>query len=825
MNSRILQQSPQRNDRHDTANAVVADNAAFREKLTSQLLLSVGRDSSKASQRDWLAAVAGIVRQALAARWVKSRRQQSRWESKHICYLSMEFLLGRMLTDNLRSLGFYAEFRSGLAAAGHDLDALAEQESDAGLGSGGLGRLAACLMDSLTTCGFAARGYGIRYEYGMFAQHLERGWQVEKPDHWLRQGYLWEFPRSDIVYSVPFFGRVVDQATSEGRTKRRWIDTQDVFAVAYDVPIAGFGTSWANIVRLWSAKAQHEFDLTGFNEGDHVRAAEDRVRWENLTRVLYPGDASEAGRELRFMQQYFFASASAQDIIRQLTEAGIPLSSLPEKIAISINDTHPAIIVAELMRLLVDDHGFEWEAAWDIVGRTVCYTNHTLMPEALETWPVRYFEKMLPRHLEIIYAINEQFLATVDPALWERVSLVSENGERRIRMAHLAFVGSLRVNGVSRMHTGLLKSTVFADLHRLAPGKIVNVTNGVTPRRWLGDANPALAGLISERIGPQWQTRLDQIGGLADFMGDADFRARFRSIKDENKIRCARYLARSLGITLNAGVMFDVQIKRIHEYKRQLLNVLHVIALYNRLRRGEAPSPPGRCVIFAGKAAPSYTVAKLIIKLINDVARAVNADAAVGGRLQVVFVPNYSVSLAQKIIPAADLSEQISTAGTEASGTGNMKLALNGALTIGTLDGANIEIAEAVGSDNMFIFGLNVDQAAALRAGGYDPRKIYENNAVLREALDMIRDGFFSPNEPDCYRPLIGSLLEGGDRYFVLADFDTYCASQRQVEALYNDRDEWTRRAILNVARMGRLSSDRAVADYAEQVWNATPSW
>lgn len=812
-----------RNNRDPATASFTSSQADLQQKLNSQLLLTTGRDPASATPRDWLYAVAGMVREMFASRWIESRRVQRQWATKRVCYLSMEFLLGRMLTDTLRNLGVHQALRDALAAAGLDLDALAELEPDAGLGNGGLGRLAACLMDSMTTYGLAACGYGIRYEYGMFAQHVDRGWQVEKPDHWLRHGNPWEFPRSDIIHTVRFFGRLVDQIRPDGRPVRRWVDTENVLAMAYDVPVTGYDTAWMNTVRLWSAKAQRELDLAGFNEGDHIRAVESRARWENLTRVLYPGDSSEPGRELRFMQQYFFASASVQDIIRQLIAAGVPLTSLPEKTAIAINDTHPAIVVAELMRLLVDEHDFEWDAAWDIVTRTVCYTNHTLMPEALESWPVHYFERMLPRHLEIIYRINNRFLEKVEPSLRDRVSLVREHGERRIRMAHLAFVGSRRVNGVSHVHTELLKSTVFADLHRLAPDKIANVTNGVTPRRWLGEANPALAALVSERIGPEWQRDLNQLDKLADLAGDAEFRAAFRAIKDENKARFARYAAQAYGVSLNTAAIFDVQVKRIHEYKRQLLNVLHVVDLYNRLRRGENPARIDRAVIFSGKAAPGYAMAKLIIKLINDVAAAIHADPVVGGRLQVLFVPNYSVSLAQKIIPAADLSEQISTAGTEASGTGNMKLALNGALTIGTRDGANIEIAEEVGAENMFFFGLDVDQAVALRASGYDPREIYKTNAALREALDMIGGGFFSPDEPTRFEPILHSLVDGGDRFLVLADFDAYCAAQQRAEALFLDRDEWSRRAILNVARMGHLSSDRAVKDYAEQVWNAVP--
>jgi starch phosphorylase len=813
-----------RHDYHLPVSTATASSASeLRRQLNAQLLLSSGCDPADAKPRDWLAAVAGLVRQMLAGRWIDSRRLQRAWSSKRVCYLSMEFLLGRMLTDTVRNLGLRPALQEALAEAGHDLDDLAELEPDAGLGNGGLGRLAACLMDSMTTRGIAARGYGLRYEYGMFAQGIDRGWQIEMPDHWLRYGSPWEFPRADIIYTVPFFGRVVDQGEAGRPAIRRWIETQNVYAMAYDVPVTGHDTTLVNTVRLWSAKAQREFDLASFNDGNHVGAVEGRVRWENLTRVLYPGDSTEAGRELRFMQQYFFVSACIQDIIRQLLAAGLPVTSLPDKAAIVINDTHPAIIVAELMRLLMDEHGLHWNVAWDVVTRTVSYTNHTLMPEALETWPVRYFEQMLPRHLEIIYGINDRFLQTVDASMRPRVSLVRENGERRIRMAHLAFVGSRRVNGVSQVHTELLKSTVFADLHRLCPGKIVNVTNGVTQRRWLGEANPALAALISAHIGPSWRHRLDRLDALVDLADDAAFRTEFRAIKDANKVRFARYVASTFGVELDANAMFDVQIKRIHEYKRQLLNVLHVVDLYNRLRHGVDRSGTPRCVIFGGKAAPGYAMAKLIVKLIHDVAAAVNADPAVKGRLQVLFIPNYGVSLAQKIIPAADLSEQISTAGTEASGTGNMKLALNGALTIGTLDGANIEIAEAVGAENLFLFGLNVDQAVALRAAGYDPRKVYETNAPLRQAIDMIANGFFSLDEPDRFRPIAHSLIDGGDRYLVLADFDAYCAAQREVEMLFRDCDEWSRRAIRNVARMGHLSSDRAVADYAERVWNVAP--
>ena len=802
---------------------------AVRRRLEEHLLHGLGKDPASAQGRDWLFATAALVRGLLAERRIEAARRHDRRDGKRVCYLSMEFLLGRLLTDALRSLGLYEICHEALAEHGHDLEEIAETEDDAALGNGGLGRLAACLMDSMATIGVPGYGYGIRYEYGMFRQQIEDGWQAERPDEWLRFGNPWEFPRPDLQYPVSFCGRVETERDQQGRLRHRWVDTEDMLAIAYDVAVPGFRSDTVNTLRLWSARAQRELDLKHFNEGDHARAVEHKNRWENLSRVLYPNDATEAGQRLRLKQQYFFVSASIQDILHEFMQAGRPFAELPDKVAIQINDTHPALGIAELMRLLVDQYLVDWDQAWDITRRSFAYTNHTLMPEALETWPLRFFEEFLPRHLQIIYEINDRFLKEVarrfpeDTDLLRRVSLIDEDGERRVRMAHLAFLGSQVVNGVSKVHTELMRETVFADFARLFPGRIVNVTNGITPRRWLDQANPGLAELITARIGEHWRTDLDALEALAPLADDPEFRRAFRTVKRANKERLAAYLRAQCGVEADPDSLFDVQIKRIHEYKRQLLNVLHVVTLYNRLRADPGAEVAPRTVIFAGKAAPGYVMAKRIIKLIHSVAAAVNQDPAVAGRLKVAFVPDYGVSAAEVIIPAADLSEQISTAGTEASGTGNMKLALNGALTIGTLDGANIEIREAVGAENFFAFGLTVQEIAALKNAGYDPLARYESDPELKAVLDLIAGGHFSPQEPDLFRPIVESLTQGGDRYLLLADYAAYIACQRTVESVYRDPEEWTRRAILNAARMGSFSSDRAVRDYAETIWRIAP--
>ena len=799
--------------------AAILDKPTVRRSLERHLLQATGIEPDAAEPQHWLYATAAFTRALVMERWAIARRNKEKQGAKEACYFSMEFLIGRLLMDTLRSLGIHQVCSESLAEVGCSIEEVAEQEPDAGLGNGGLGRLAACLLHSTAAVGVPAYGYGIRYEFGMFAQRIEGGWQNEEPENWLQFGGPWEFPRPDLTYPVKFNGRIV---------QNEWIETTNVLATAFDVPVPGYRSDTVNTLRLWSARAPQELDLQRFNEGDHLGAVGDKAHWESLTRVLYPHDGTAAGRELRFRQQYFFVSASLQDILQRLKRQKRSLDDLPNFVAIQINDTHPAICIAELMRLLIDEHGYSWQQAWDLTRRTVSYTNHTLMPEALETWPLHFFEQMLPRHLQIIFRINEIFLDEVaaqhpgDVDLLRRVSFIDEQGDRRVRMAHLAFVGSHRVNGVSQIHTDLMRRTVFADFDRLMPGRIVNITNGVAPRRWLAQVNPSLSWLISSRIGEGWMRDLDQLEQLAQLAGDADFRARFRAAKEINKARLAEYILDIMGVGIDPTSLFDVQIKRIHEYKRQVLKLLHAVALYNRIRRNPGGHHQVRTIIFGGKAAPGYAMAKLIIKLINDVARVVNSDPMVGDRLKVLFLPNYGVSLAERIIPAADLSEQISTAGTEASGTGNMKMALNGALTIGTLDGANIEIREAVGAENFFAFGLTTSQVGALKAGGYDPMDYVNQDAELQEVLGMLSSGFFSPEQRDLFHPIVQSLTRRGEQYCVLADCRSYFDTQDAVDALYPDHEEWTRRAILNVARMGAFSSDRAVLDYSREIWGTS---
>lgn len=799
--------------------AIVPDDVVG--ELERCLLATCGRTPDHATAHDWFLATTAMVRHALAPRWADTRRRNGEGAEKRVYYLSMEFLLGRLLTDALRNIGLYHSCQNALARFGFDIETIAGQEHDPGLGNGGLGRLAACLLDSMTTLGISAFGYGLRFEYGLFRQEFDEGWQVEHPDTWLRRGSPWEYLRAEITHRVSAFGRTAADVTPDG-ARILWTDTEDVIAMAYDLPISGFRSNTLNTLRLWTPRAPLEFDTGTFNAGDHSGAVEARTQAEHLTRVLYPDDSSEAGRLLRFRQEYFLVSASVQDILKQHQQSHSSFLSLPDKAAIAINDTHPAMVVPEMMRLLVDRYGIDWDVAFDLTRRTVSYSSHTLMPEALESWPVAFFEMILPRHLEIIYRINAEFLGQTrraggDDDLIRRLSLVDENGERRIRMAHLAFVGSHKVNGVSRVHTDLMKRTVFADFNRVFPERIVNVTNGVTPRRWLAAANPKLSELISSRIGDGWLADLDRLKDLVPFAEDAEFRQEFHAIKRSNKERLAAHIEDCCGVRPGADALFDVHVKRIHEYKRQLLKFLHAVALYNRLRDGRADNVP-RTVIFAGKAAPGYVMAKLIVKLIHDAAQVINADPVATGRLELIFLPNYGVSEAQYIIPAADLSEQISTAGTEASGTGNMKLSLNGALTVGTLDGANVEIAEAVGRENFFAFGMSVDEVEAQRTAGYSPQEFYNNDAELREALDMIGDGLFSPGEPQRFRPIIDALLDT-DHYMVLGDFRSYFDCQEDIESLFRNPDDWVRRAVLNVARLGHLSSDRAVAEYARHIW------
>ena len=800
---------------------------AIRRALLNHLVYTVGKDPLTATDRDWFFASAAVLRERMIERWMETMRSYYVQDRKRVYYLSMEFLMGRSMMNSMLNICCEKEFQDAvrdLSDAGLKPEQLREMEHDAALGNGGLGRLAACFLDSMATLGVAGYGYGIRYEYGMFHQSIEGGQQVEHPDNWLRYGNPWEFPRPEVLYPVQFHGRVVDYVDSHGCKHCQWVDTSEVMAMAYDTPIPGYDTGTVNNMRLWAAKSSRDFDLNYFNEGDYIRAVQDKNESENLSKVLYPSDSTEMGRELRLKQQYFFVSASLQDMLYRFAKSNLPLEQLPQKVAIQLNDTHPSIGIAELMRILLDLHQLDWKRAWSITIRTFAYTNHTLMPEALETWPVALFERVLPRHLRIIYEINHRFLKDVmhqypdDPQLWRRMSLIEEGSEKRVRMAHLAVVGSHKVNGVAQIHTRLMKETIFADFHRLWPNKIVNMTNGVTQRRWVHQANPALSDLLSRRIGKGWLKDLAKLRELTPLAQDAPFRVAFAQVKHANKSRLAQLILQRLGLEVDPRSMFDVQVKRIHEYKRQLLNVLHVITLYNRIREGA--DLPARTVIFAGKAAPAYHMAKLVIRLINDVADVVNSDVQVRGLLKVVFIPNYDVSTAEVIIPAADLSEQISTAGTEASGTGNMKLALNGALTIGTLDGANVEMREEIGAENFFIFGLNADEVAAQRAAGYNPWLHYDNDAQLRQVLHMLRDGYFSPDERDRYKAVFDTLTYGGDRFLLLADYASYVACQEAVSALYCDPEAWTKRAILNVAGMGKFSSDRAIAQYAKEIWN-----
>jgi starch phosphorylase len=805
------------------------DRESLRKLLLDHLVFSLGKTTAAATPRDWLHAAAFAVRDHMVERWMETTTRYLRTGAKRVYYLSLEFLTGRMLSNNLHNIGLYDSCRDALSDLDLAFEEIAELEPDAALGNGGLGRLAACLLDSMATLSIPGYGYGIRYEYGLFFQRIVRGSQVEQPDNWLRYGNPWEFPRPEVLYPVRFGGHVMQYSDERGRQRFQWADTELVMAMAFDMPVPGFGSGAVNNMRLWSAKASREFNLQDFNEGLYIKAVERKTESENLSKVLYPADTTRYGRELRLKQQYFFVSASLQDILRRYLAARHPLDELPDRVAIQLNDTHPSLAVPELMRLLVDLHHLGWDRAWDLTRRTFGYTNHTLMPEALETWPVSLFEQLLPRHLQLVYEINRRLLDDVrrkfpgDVDLVRRVSLIDEAGERRVRMAHLACAGSHRVNGVSKIHTDLMKATIFSDFERLSPGTIVNVTNGVTPRRWLNGANPGLALLLNDRIGQGWISDLSQLARVKPLADDPGFRTVFQEIKLANKLRLVAAFRTRLSLTVDPSAMFDVQVKRIHEYKRQLLNLLHVITRYNRIRAGHGDALVPRVVIFSGKAAPGYAAAKLIIELIHRVAHVVNHDPAVGNRLKVAFVANYNVSNAELIIPAADLSEQISTAGTEASGTGNMKLALNGALTIGTLDGANIEMRDEVGADNMFIFGMTAAEVAARRQAGYNPADIYDSNLGLRQAMDMIATGFFTPEAPRRFLPIFERLTTFGDYFMLLADYADYVECQARVDTLFQQPDEWARRAILNVAGMGNFSSDRTVRDYAREVWNLEP--
>ncbi len=804
------------------------DKNSLKHAIATHLEYSVGKDVFTATNRDWFTVSALVARDRMVERWMQTMRTYYEHDAKRVYYLSLEFLIGRTLINSLLNIGFLKEFNDALMDAGLNLTVICDQEPDAALGNGGLGRLAACFLDSMATLGIPGYGYGIRYEYGMFTQRIENGVQVEHPENWLRYGNPWEFPRPEVLYPVKFYGRVMDYIDDYGQRRSHWIDTEEVMAMAYDTPIPGYRTHTVNNMRLWAAKATRDFDLGYFNEGNYIKAVEEKNESEDISKVLYPDDTTEMGRELRLKQQYFFVSASLQDILFRYKKHHDSFDQFPDKIAIQLNDTHPVLAIPELMRILVDNYNLNWDYAWDITTRTFSYTNHTLLPEALETWPVALMEKMLPRHLQIIYEINHHFLKSVmhrhpgNMDLVRRVSIIDEDNGRRVRMAHLAVIGTHKVNGVAALHTQLMKSTIFSDFAMLYPDKIVNMTNGVTPRRWLHHCNPLLAELISGKIGEKWTTDLEQLRALVPYAEDIDFRRAFGEVKRINKLRLSELIKERVRVEVNLDSLFDVQVKRIHEYKRQLLNVLHVITLYNRIRANPHADIQPRTKIFAGKAAPAYVQAKLIIELINCVADVVNNDPVVGDKLKVVFIPNYNVSVAEEIIPACELSEQISMAGTEASGTSNMKFALNGALTIGTLDGANIEIREEVGADNFFIFGMTAEQIQELKLSGYQPWKYYHENPELKQALDMIGDGYFSPLNRDRFQPIFQSLLHHGDHYALLADYQSYINCQEEVTKLYDHQAEWNRKAILNVAHMGKFSSDRTINEYARHIWHAT---
>jgi starch phosphorylase len=788
-----------------------------------RLLTTVGTLPSTASHAEIMHAVAQVAREQLSIRWVEGDSADRAAKVRRVNYLSMEFLIGRTLSNALAALGLGSEMGAAAGAHACTLEDLAATEPDAALGNGGLGRLAACFLDSMATLELPSFGYGIRYEFGMFKQSILGGRQIEHPDPWVEDGTPWEFPRLNVHYPVRF-GGWVEPAPEPGGIPM-WRHTGEVNAKAYDMVIPGHGTTRVSTLRLWKAAAPSLIDLYAFNSGDYARAAEFKNQYENISWVLYPNDSTPAGRELRLRQEYFFTSASIQDILARHLLEHESLNNLPEKVAIHLNDTHPAIGVAELMRLLVDEHAFRWQAAWAITKQVFSYTNHTLMPEALETWPVSLLQQVLPRHLEIIFRINAEFLAEAavhrpgDHGYLRNLSLIDERGERRVRMAHLSIVGSHKINGVSALHSDLLVQTIFADFASLWPDRFTNMTNGVTPRRWLAQANPELAWLIDATIGDGWRLDLDQLRRLAPHAASEDFRDAFLAVKHANKARLAKHILASSGVVVDPASLFDVQVKRIHEYKRQLLNVLQVVARYQAMLADPGAEWVPRTVIFAGKAASSYASAKSVIRLIHDVGLVINNDPRLGGRLRLVFIPNYGVSVAEIIMPGADLSEQISTAGTEASGTGNMKLALNGALTIGTDDGANIEIRQQVGDDNIFIFGLSAAEVAAQRVAGYHPLRLYEENARLKAALDAVASGRFSADEPGRYRALVDSLLWGGDYYMLLADFESYLAAQDRVDTLYRNRSAWAAKAIANVAGMGHFSSDRTIREYASAVW------
>ncbi|MEG3640056.1 glycogen/starch/alpha-glucan phosphorylase [Magnetococcus sp. PR-3] len=804
-------------------------NATFiKEKLVNYMVHDVGKDPEIASDRDWYYAVVYFVRGVLSERGIRQNRHLRDEKGRRVYYLSMEYLIGRNLMRTILDLDLHTLLGEALAEFDQNMDEILGCEVDAALGNGGLGRLAACILDSIANQSYPGMGYGIRYEFGMFSQSIEEGMQVEHPEHWLRYGNPWEFEQPNVKYRVRFNGKILCFKDAEGNDTCQWVDTEDVVALAFDVPLSGHKTPSTTNLRLWSARATRDFDLSYFNEGNYVEAVKDKAVSENLSKVLYPNDSTLRGQELRLKQEYFFVSASLQDILERFTLENGDIQQFPEKVVIHLNDTHPSLAVPELLRIFCDDYHMSFDEAWELCRRTFTYTNHTLLPEALETWPIAIMEHVLPRHLQLLYQINHQHLKEVkhrypgDSDILSRMSLI-DDVNKRVRMAHVCIVGSYSVNGVAELHSRLMQAGMFKDFKEMRQDVFTNVTNGIDQHRWLNMSNPGLSALIKESIGEKWISDLPALTELAPLADDAAFRRKFHEIKRDNKIRLTQLIADKTGVDLNPDSMFDVQVKRIHEYKRQLLNVMHVITRYMRIRDGIETDLVPRSVIIGGKAAPGYHIAKQIIRLINDVGNTINNDPAVKGMLKMVFLPNYNVSKAEIIMPGSELSEQISTPGMEASGTGNMKFALNGALTIGTLDGANIEIKEEVGDDNIFIFGMTADEANDLRAGGYDPNTFYEKSAELRRVMEMIRDGFFCPDDPGRYSDLYNNLLFGGDHFLLMADYEAYIACQEQVETAYKDQDKWNRMAILNTANMGKFSIDRTVRTYAENVWKVKP--
>src|SRR6478609_8157946 len=822
---------PAKSVKNASAAPATADVEKLRSLIKHHLVSTLARPESGATPHDWWVATALAVRDTIHERMIETQAAHNAQNVRRVYYFSLEYLMGRLFGNNLLATGLFDDAKAALESLGQDFEKIRESEVDMGLGNGGLGRLAACFLDSLATLDYPALGYGIYYEFGLFRQAFVNGNQVEHPDNWIIFGSPWEVQRPEYTQEVRFYGRVENVFDDRGNYRPRWVDTKTIVGVPHDIPTAGYGTKTVNLLRLWASKSSKDFDLAAFNRGGYVEAVRDKAIGETVSKVLYPNDKTENGKELRLMQQYFFVACSMRDIIRRhFRNPANSWANFSDKIAVQLNDTHPAIAVVELTRILVDEENMSMDAAWKVVGQTFGYTNHTLLPEALEKWGVGLFERLLPRHLQLIYEINTRLMQTVE-AKWpgdddkKRIcSLIEENGGKHVRMANLAVVGSHTVNGVAALHTALLKKDLFPEFDALYPGKFQNKTNGITPRRWLLKCNPLLSAAITKQLGhDDWVTDLDKLKGLEKVANDAAFQKEFMAIKRANKVELAAVIKAECGVEVSPDALFDVQIKRLHEYKRQHLNLLHILALYRRLLQNPGLDIVPRVFIFAAKAAPGYDLAKNIIRAINLIGERINGDARIGGKLKVAFLPNYRVSLAEKIIPAADLSEQISTAGKEASGTGNMKLALNGALTIGTLDGANVEIGEEVGDDNIFIFGLTVDEVAAVWAKGYNPWDYYNADEELRAVIDWLGSDYFTPGESGAFGAVHHSLLQGGDPYLLLPDFRSYSDAQAKVDAAYRDQKKWAKMAILNTARMGKFSSDRTIREYAEQIWKLKP--